>query len=146
MQLFKYTNEHKEKCLEIFKSNTPRYFAEWEYSIFLNFLTEYAENGYYYILICAKEIIGCGGFEKCSDEVELTWGMVHNTLHNNEYGSELLNLRIKKIQELFGNVSIKIETTQIAEGFFLKKGFSPVSRVRDGFGDSLDKIEMKLII
>ncbi|REC73378.1 hypothetical protein DRF57_17870 [Chryseobacterium rhizosphaerae] len=49
MQIIKYTASFRENCIEIFKSNLPKFFAAEELQLFEHFLDHETEENYYII-------------------------------------------------------------------------------------------------
>lgn len=146
MQLTRYSDKYKTECFELFLSNTPKFFADWEYEQFEKYLENYATTEMFYVLLNNGKIVGCGGYEESDDAIELIWCMIHSSLHKKQYGSILLSLRLEEIKKQFASAVVNIETTQVAEGFFKKHGFQVVNCTQDGFGKGLDKVDMQLNI
>jgi len=87
--------------------------------------------------------MGCGGFEMTGPhQVDLNWGMVHREFHRHGYGTALLRYRLERIRRLFGEVIIRVETSQHSKGFFEKYGFETKETKLDGFGPAIDYVLM----
>ena len=113
-----YAQPDKQACLEIFDSNTPKFFGIDERSEFLGFLTK--QTCPYFIVEQGKTIIACGsyGIHTESNEVVLAWGMVHHNLHKKDVGSFLLKERLKIIFQEHPTMRVTIDTSQHSQSFF----------------------------
>src|ERR1044071_7972419 len=107
----------RDACVEIFKSNTPRYFGVEELSDFENFLARLPYP--YYVVTQDGKVVGCGGYayHGRKQAVVLVWGMVHAELHKHGLGEFLLVQRLKQIRQEFPDILIQIETSQHSRGF-----------------------------
>lgn len=47
--IIKYTPVFRERCIEIFKSNLPKFFAPEELQLFEDFLDHHTEDNYYVV-------------------------------------------------------------------------------------------------
>jgi N-acetylglutamate synthase-like GNAT family acetyltransferase len=131
----------------------PLYFAEQELPLFTAFLNrDVLERGPYSVILKDKAIVGCGGIAlnkptKYTDEphVIMTWGMVHQDLHKQRLGTDLLKHRIQQARELYPNVKIALGTTQHTFPFFEKYGFKTVFFEKDHWAKDLDLYQMELL-
>ncbi|WP_034707822.1 GNAT family N-acetyltransferase [Chryseobacterium luteum] len=145
MLIIKYKPEFRESCIEIFKSNLPKYFAEEELAQFENFLDDEIEENYYVIKIEGLTV-GCGGIflDKSNDAAGLSWGMVHADYHHKGIGKFFTQYRIDMLKKTYPNITFKIETSQHTAGFYEKRGFKTVDIVPDGFSNGIDKYTMEM--
>jgi len=145
MRILKYSSIYREKCIEIFKSNLPTFFAPDELEIFENFL-DYNTKYHYFVLIPDGELICCGGIfsNDRTNEAGLSWGMVHAQKHNKGIGKFFTDYRINLLRNLYPNMTYKIETSQHTFLFYQKRGFVTVDITLDGFGEGIDKYIMEL--
>ena len=76
-----YQAEDKDRCIEIFMSNTPQYFGVEEADEFRQFLETLPCA--YFVAAQNDEIVACGGhgYHGKKRAVVLCWGMVHADLH-----------------------------------------------------------------
>lgn len=138
-----YSGAYKHDCLSIFDSNTPKYFADWERSEFEDYLDNHAAENHFFVVICEKLAVGCGGYEVRDSVAGLTWGMVSNQFHGRRIGEELLKYRLEHISENYGDITLKIQTSQYTEGFFKKHGFITTDIVENGYDPGLHTIHMQ---
>jgi len=145
MEILKYTPLFKEKCVALFESNMPRFFAPEELPLFIDFLDNDIEDNYYVVEKNA-EIVACGGIflDRETDEAGLSWGMVHVAEHKNGIGKLLTEYRINLLKEIYPGKVYKVDTSQHTEGFYLKRGFETIAVVPDGFAKGIDKYVMKM--
>ena len=99
----------------------------------------------YYLLFNREgDLFASGGYEyeKESNTVSLTWGMVHYKLHNKGYGSYMMEYRLEKIKKEFPAINIALNTSQYTFKFYKKFGFSVTKITKDGYCQGLDKYDM----
>lgn len=143
MHITRFSRAHLPRCIEIFLTNQGKYFAPGELAMFRAYLENDRLTQDYDVIIEADLVIGCGGVELTQQgQVNLTWGMVHRKYHRKGYGTALLEHRLEKIAERFGNVPIHIETSQHTQAFFEKHGFKMQTIQVDGFGPGIDNVFM----
>lgn len=145
MQITKYTPSFRENCIEIFKTNLPKFFAAEELQLFENFLDyEIEEN--YYVIKTNGLLVGCGGifFDAKNNEAGLSWGMVHADYHRQGIGKLLTQFRLDLLKKIYPDKSLRIETSQHTAEFYEKNGFSIVDIVPEGFAEGIDKYSMKM--
>lgn len=145
MKILKYTPLFKERCLEIFKSNMPKFFAAEELQSFIDFLDHDIEDNYY---VVEKDgvIVACGGvfLEEDGIEAGLSWGMVDVDQHKAGIGKMLTAYRIDLLKEVYPGKIYKVDTSQHTAGFYLKRGFETIEVIPDGFAKGIDKYVMKM--
>ena len=149
----KYEARDKIQCVDIFKSNFPKYFTAEELPPFEAWLDNsgkdpiYAnsEADYYYVVEDENKIVGCGGFYKVRDsrEVRFAWGMILNDSHNKGYGTVLHTHRLSRINEMYPQALITLGTSQHTFRFFEKMGFRVTEITPDGYGVGMDKYDME---
>lgn len=145
MRVANYSSIYKEKCIDIFKSNAPTFFAPDELKIFENFLDHYSRDSYF-VVIDKGELVGCGGIflDHTTGEAGLSWGMVHAQMHNKGIGKFFTDYRIALLRNLNPGKTYKIETSQHTFQFYENRGFVTIGIILDGFGEVIDKYTMEL--
>lgn len=145
MLIIKYIPVFREKCIEIFKSNLPKFFAPDELQLFEAFLDHDIEDNYY-IVKDNGHILACGGIflDKKTDEAGLSWGMVHAEHHLKGIGKLFTQYRIDLLKKLYPTKAYKLDTSQHTAVFYEKNGFNTVGIIPDGFGKGIDKYIMKM--
>ena len=139
-----YSPSDRDRCLEIFKSNVPKYFAEEETDEFIEWLKK-GDLSNYYVVLNEDDIIGCGGIyvDHEKKKAGFTWGMIKRNLHKKGFGTSFSVFRIEQIKELC-NYDIFLVTSQFTFEFYRKLGFQVLSIEKDGFLKGQDKYDMKL--
>lgn len=145
MLVIKYTPAFRERCIEIFKSNLPKFFAPEELQFFEAFLDGDIKDNYF-VVKDDQQILGCGGIflNEKTDEAGLSWGMVHAQYHLKGIGKLFTQYRIDLLKQLYPAKNYKIETSQHTAAFYEKNGFKTVDIIQDGFGKGIDQHIMKI--
>jgi ribosomal protein S18 acetylase RimI-like enzyme len=159
MLIREYKASDKEACLEIFKSNCPRFFDQSELSMFINWLNHQADSNisysspaysnsekdaYYVIELQDGKIAGCGGFYilKGTKEARLAWGMIHADFHHKGYGAALYKQRRDVIKKYWPAHAITLGTSQHTYPFYEKMGMKVTASIKAGYGPDLDRYDM----
>ncbi len=144
LEIRNFTRKDKPKCLEIFKSNHPKYFATHELPLFDKWL-DTCELKEYFVAEKEGEILACGGvfLDGRFDKAGLSWGMVHSGFHGKGIGREFTQFRVEKMKELFPTYGAMLETSQFTFKFYEKLGFETKEITVDGFGGGFDKYLME---
>lgn len=137
-----YSDDYKNALIDIFRSNIPRYFFDYEEKALFEDIPQFP----YYIALLNNQPVGAGGYalNEDSDTVSLCWGMIHNNYHKQNLGHELLQFRLAKIKEHYPGKVIVNSTSQHTTGFFEKYGFKTVSVEENKFGPGLHECKMEL--
>jgi len=119
-----YNNSFLESCLNLFRTNIPKYFDPKEENLFKNYLKNEGVN-YYLFFDQFDSLVSAGGYEyeKKLNIISLTCGMVDIRLHNHGHGTYMTSYRLKKINTQFSNVNISLNTSQHIFRFYEKFGF-----------------------
>lgn len=147
-----YTSQDREACLELFRSNMPKFFDPTELPLFERFLDAQEKgisgkaahsNEHYFVLADEETVVGCGGIAlKDNNTVCMAWGMVGNSLHKKGYGAQLLEYRIARSKALYPTAKIGLDTTQHSEGFFARFGFKTWKITKDFYAPGMDRYDM----
>ena len=139
-----YQAEDNGRCVEIFMSNTPRYFGVEEADEFRQFLETLPCA--YFVATQNDEIVACGGhgYHGKKQAVVLCWGMVRADLHKQGLGKFMLIERLKQIFKDFGETVVQINTSQHSQGFFERYGFQVKEVTQNYFAPGLHRVDMEL--
>ena len=137
-----YTSQYKDACLNVFKSNIGKYFADHELKEFEEFLGSQVYSTKYFVVLSDNKVIGCGGYYLRDGEIRLVDGMIEKTSHKTGAGLLLLEHRLNAAKCEYPDKSIGIATSQHTEGFFKKYGFETTDVVKNFFGEGIDKVSM----
>lgn len=140
-----YQPAFREKCIEVFESNQPKFFAEHEKDLFINWLDMHTSTNYY-VLIHNGEVIGCGGIfvDDRYNTAGLSWGMVHSKFHKQGFGKLFTQYRLELIRSLYPDHICRIDTSQHTVSFYEQFGFKVTEVVPDGYGKDLHKHVMRM--
>lgn len=161
MTIRNYISEDKTACINVFKSNCPKFFDASELEMFEKWLdhqvnigshyssptyTNSEKDAYYVIESENKDIVACGGFYviKNTNEARLAWGMVHADHHHKGYGTALYKHRYNELKTFWPQHTLKLGTSQHTSAFYEKMGMKTKSIIKQGYGDTLDQYEMEL--
>lgn len=141
-QIRPYSAADQKACLEIFRSNLPRYFDPSELPEFEAFLEK--PSGEYVVMAQGAHLVACGGCYVREGVGRLSWGMVAREHHGSALGTQLLVWRIDRLFLRAEISEIAIDTSQHTAGFFARHGFRTTAHVIDGFGAGIDQVSMSL--
>jgi GNAT superfamily N-acetyltransferase len=144
LQLRAYRPTDRDACIEIFRSNVPRFFRDRELDGYLEFVD--SSGCPYFVVLSKARVIGCGGFgiRSGSDTADLCWGMVHREQHGSGIGRFLLLARLHAIVTTTRARYVRLATSQLTEGFFHRNGFQIQTRTPGGIAAGLDEVEMRM--
>ena len=111
MKIRDYQPEDRKACIQIFKSNIPRFFLPEELAGFEEFLDKMA-IGAYWVLEESGTILACGGIGVRSSEGRLHFGMVLNSYHLKGMSSQLINFWLAKLIARPDVKVISLDTSQ----------------------------------
>ncbi len=134
----------RDACLAIFDSNSPGYLHPDERGLFETWLK--APEGTYLVLEDGDEVIGCGGYvlETETRLLSLTWGLLRADHQGRHLGALLLLERLLRGIDHTEADGSRLATTPRVESFFARVGYRRTDFIADGWGPSLDKVEMRL--
>ena len=140
-----YNSEDRPGCLELFKSNIPKFFLPSELSDFNEFLAKYTQD-VYWVLEDSGKILACGGIGVRNGEGRLHYGIVANDRHRKGLGSRLIKFRLGKLIENSDVVAISLDTSQHNPKFFNRFGFVETSRKENAYGPGLHRYDMRWVL
>lgn len=140
-----YQPEYRQRCIEIFESNQPKFFVPAERELFINWLDKDTTTNYY-VLMLEGEVIGCGGIyvDDHDNTAGLSWGMVHSAFHRQGYGKLFTTYRINLLRSLHPDKICRIDTSQHTVSFYEQFGFTTIEVIENGYGEGLHKNIMQI--
>ena len=119
-----YKLSDKESIVDLFRLNTPKYFALEEEKELDNYLTNELE--YYCVATINNRVIGCGGinFEDNKTIGYISWDIIHPDFQGKGIGKTILKHRIEKLQSTQTIKQILVRTSQHTFKFYEKNGFA----------------------
>ncbi len=144
MKIEKYSPIYFDDCLSILESNTPKYIDPSERSMFEAYLQR--DKITYFILFEKNNPIACGGYglNEQNTKAGLSWGLVHRSSHKKGLGTVLLKFRLKHIQSNYGDIDVKLDTSQKTYKFYEKFGFIVEKITPKAYSAELDQYDMVL--
>ena len=146
MLIREYHFSDRASILELFRLNTPAAFAESEEEDLVVYLDEHLER--YFVIESEKQILACGGINR-SDEaasVKISWDMVHPEYQGSGLGKQLLEHRLAEIRKNPAVTKVIVRTSQLANLFSEKAGFTPVEIIPDYWAKGFDLYRMELFL
>jgi predicted GNAT family N-acyltransferase len=143
-----YNASFKDKALEIFASNSPKYFDPADLSLFVDFLDQFADE-HYKMVLCDDVIIGCGGYyvKHETKNFGIAWVMFQRyelgVRHFREISNQFFEAIINQMRNENLPYDIVINTTQLLERYFHRFGFETVLIEMNGFGPGLHHVTMR---
>ena len=151
-----YEPADRAACVANFTSNVPEFFTVPEidqYAAWLDYL-EYKENPdpeerkhqFYFVFLLNDSIIGAGGFgyDPALNVATFAWGFIARQHQKKGYGKNLFLFRKDKIEELFPQAAIVLDTTQHSFRFFEQFGFVTEKYTPDGYALGMHRYDMRL--
>lgn len=137
-----YEKSDKELVLDLFRRNTPKYFAIDEESDFIDYLEN--ERELYYVLLHKSRVVGCGGINFNFNQAlaRISWDIIHPEYQNKNFGTQLLNYRIDKINSFSHIEKIMVRTSQFAFPFYEKNGFRLIEIHKNYWAKGIDMYKM----
>lgn len=141
MVIIPYTSEYKEQLKEIFTLNTPTFYAEAELNDFDLFLEERSET--YFVIKSMGKLAGAGGYIHTNYNGRLIWNMIDPTYKGQGLGKTLVTYCIEDLKRNHNVSTIEVWTSQHAQNFYSKFGFSILSKKPNFRGLGLDLYHMQ---
>lgn len=123
IRIREYAPADKPAVMELLRLNTPRYFAPAEAEELASYLD--TERELYFVVLAGEQIVGCGGINFADDGTtgRISWDIFHPQYQGRALGSRLLAYRIGRLRALGHVRRITVRTSQLACGFYGKRGF-----------------------
>ena len=140
-----YRTTDKDDVMELIRRNTPEYFAAEEEIDLSDYLDREIES--YYVLVTNDRIVGCGGinFADGGTVGKISWDMVHPQYRGKSLGTRLLRHRIEKLEAMRSVRRITVRTSQLAFGFYEKRGFELKGIEKDYWAEGFDLYRMEYV-
>ena len=105
------------------------------------------ERELYYVLLHEERIVGCGGinFADGGTGGKISWDMVHPQYRGKSLGTRLLRHRIEKLEAMRSVRRITVRTSQLAFGFYEKRGFELKGIEKDYWAEGFDLYRMEYV-
>ena len=138
-----YKEVERQIVLDIFKANTPKYFAFEEEEAFCNYLDKERER--FYVLSLDGTIVGCGGINFIDNDsfAKISWDMFHPAYQGQALGTHLMKFRISILKSMENIKKIVVRTSQLAYQFYEKQGFELKEIKKDYWAKGFDMYYME---
>ena len=139
-----YKPADKGQLLEIFKSNTPKYFDPKEVRDFENYLKQ---NGSTYLTIERDNtIVGGTGYyvNEKDNSGSITWVFFNPSYTGKGLGRQSVEHCLAQLRKDRRVEKLVVTTSQHAYRFFEKFGYSLIGTEKDYWGEGLDLYEMEM--
>jgi len=142
----KYNRSDKDRMINLFRLNTPRYFSTSEEAALIYYLDRFAEH--YYVIEENEKLIGGGGINFSEDLTlaRISWDILDPEHQGKGKGSSLLQFRMEKIREIKTVKQITVRTSQLVFKFYEKAGFILQETIKDYWAPGFDLYRMEYII
>ena len=139
-----YKSEDKAILTEIFRKNTPVFFAREEEQDWENYIASHADT--YLVLEKDNKLLGAGGYCLADDPSigYLTWVFVNPTVKGKGMGKRLMKMCIARLAKIQTVRKLEVKTSQHAFHFFEKLGFAVIDVQKDYWADGLDLYQMEM--
>lgn len=138
-----YKTTDREELVRLLCLNIPTFFAPAEQQDFEQYLDLKREM--YFVFEYAGKIVGCGGINFVQERTigKISWDVFHPDYQNMSLGTMLLQHRINILKSIPSIRQITVRTSQLAFGFYQKKGFRLVEVVKDYWAEGFDLYSME---
>lgn len=139
-----FRHEDKESLLEIFKLNTPRFFAPEELADFASYLEENRRT--YLTVEYNSKIAGGAGYQITDSGTigRITWIFFHPEYSGLGLGRQAVEYCLSLFRKNASIQKVVVTTSQLAYEFFEKFGFLLIRTEKDYWGKGLDLYLMEL--
>ena len=139
-----YTTEDRVAVLDIFRKNTPKYFALEEEKDLDMYLNQFAQS--YFVWEENGQILGAGGCNKKEHMGVVSWYFVDPAAQGKGIGRALLDHSLQYLRQDASLDRFRVRTSQWADRFFAKAGFQLKRIEKDFWAPGLDLYEMEMPI
>lgn len=145
MTIRNYKSLDKSALLDIFKLNIPKYFDPSELADLEKYLQKHAST--YYTVVQNTEIIGGFGFIINENQTgSITWIFFSPNHTGSGSGTKAVQFCHKHMREKFGVTNFSVRTSQHANLFFERFGYTTTHIENNYWGEGLDLYEMKCMV
>jgi [ribosomal protein S18]-alanine N-acetyltransferase len=143
MNIRPYRQTDKERIIELFRLNTPAFFASEEEDELVLYLNDHAQH--YFVAETGDKIIGSGGYNLFPEDetARISWDIFHPHAQGKGLGSALTNFRIEELRKTPGVKHIVVRTSQLAYRFYEKFGFTTTKIINDYWAEGFHLYHME---
>lgn len=139
-----YQPDDKPVLIEIFRLNTPHYFAPSEEQDLDHYLDCLIED--YYVMEHGGHVIGAGGINYFQEEetARLSWDYFHPDYQGKGFGAELVRYRLRILSQHPSIRHVRVRTSQHTYLFYQKMGFILNKTEKDFWAKGIDLYQLDL--
>ena len=139
-----FRKSDQSRLWELFKLNTPDYFALSELHDLQEYLKLHSKT--YYVIESELAVVGAGGYyitEK-SEVARIAWDFLDPSARGTGKGRQLVEFRLNKVSQIPTIRSVEVWTSQLAYGFYEKFGFEVLQKENDFWAHGLHLYQMTM--
>ena len=138
-----YKTTDKEAVINLFRLNTPEFFAPGEEADLNHYLEK--ERELYYVLLYDGKVVGCGGINFADHHTtgKISWDIFHPRYQGKSLGTKLLEYRTDLLNSMTSIQKITVRTSQVAYRFYEKRGFELVEIKKNYWAEGFDLYAME---
>ena len=144
-----YRASDRERCLAIFDSNTPRFFAPNERQDYVDFLA--AVPSAYEVCVLRDHVVGAFGVTGSKstprgDAVRLQWILVDPTAQGQGVGRAVMERVLEAARLILGRAGghVDIAASHLSAPFFVRFGAVEIARIENGWGPEMHRVDMEM--
>lgn len=140
-----YRIQDREKIIDLFKLNTPKYFSPEEEDDLRKYLENEIEH--YYVIEVDGKVVGSGGINIAEDSAtgKLSWDLIHPHYQGRGLGTILLKYRIERLEGFKNVQKITVRTSQLVYKFYEKADFKLIDKIEDYWAKGFDLYRMEYL-
>lgn len=132
----------RSQCLALFDANCPEHFAPGERADYVEFLDSRPAG--YEVCVQGQQVVGAFGVcERPGGGVDLRWILISPASQGQGVGTAMM-ARARAVCRARGAVTLHIAASQKSAPFFARLGARTIATLPQGWGPSLDRVEMVL--
>jgi GNAT superfamily N-acetyltransferase len=135
-----YAVSDQRDCLALFDGNCPEHFDPVERADYLNFLDERPAG--YEVCLQGRSLVGAFGVcARAEGGLRLRWILISPVSQGQGVGKAMM-VRALEVCRSSGEAALHIAASQKSAPFFARFGARAIATVRQGWGPTLDRVEM----
>lgn len=137
-----YTPSDQEAVIQIFRPNTPVYFALEEKADLIAYLRD--ESEHFFVFEENGKVIAAGGYNIIGTQGRLSWYFTDPVHAGKGAASAIARHSLAELKARSEIGEIMVRTSQHAESFFARFGFQTQKTVADFWAEGIDLYQMVL--
>jgi GNAT superfamily N-acetyltransferase len=138
----RYATSDQRDCLALFDANCPGYFDPGERVDYVEFLDERPAG--YEVCLQGRSIVGASGVcARTEGGLRLRWILISPASQGQGVGKAMMT-RALEVCRASGEAALHIAASQKSAPFFARFGARAVETIPQGWGPTLDRVEMVL--